>query len=323
MNNLIVVSGPTASGKTSTSIKIAKMIETQLNLKVAIVNFDSLLFYREISIGTAKPTLEERQGINHFLIDIESIKSPMNAASFIELGKAQISELLESNTVVILVGGSAFYLRALLKGMYQSNVLSEDTKSKLDGWYKESGIGPFIEYLKLHDPQSLLNLHQNDHYRIMRAVEHFEASGTKISDQKKVKDLEDPYDFTQIIHPWEVLHLYLDLPKNEHFEIIKSRTQLMFKSGLLEEILALKNRGYSLDEKPLASVGYKEAIAFLNNEFKSLEECVERISISTRQLAKSQRTFFNKITPKESFNPLIDQDKILERVAAFLGKTNE
>lgn len=318
MNKLIVLSGPTATGKTKTSINIAKKIQDELNLKSAIVNFDSLLFYKEISIGTAKPTIEERSGIEHHMIDIESIKSPMNAAQFIKIGEKIILDLMKEDKIVILVGGSAFYLRALLKGMYESPTPSNEIKAKLDQWYKEQGIQPFLDHLKKNDPQSLLNLHENDHYRLMRAVEHFESTGTKISDQKKELDDQNPYDFSSNIHPWKILHLYLDLPKDEHFEIITKRTRDMFAQGLMEEIESLQKAGFTLYEKPLASIGYKEAIEFKNGFFENAEQCIERISISTRQLAKSQRTFFNKITPKESFNPIHDQGKIMDRVATFI-----
>lgn len=317
-HKLIVVSGPTASGKTKTSIEIAKHIQNTLHMKAAVVNFDSLLFYKEISIGTAKPTLEERDGIEHHMIDIESINSPMNASGFIKKGEEVIHELFKQDKVVILVGGSAFYLRAILKGMYESPTAPKELKEGITEQYKNEGIAPFIEFLKVHDPQSLINLHENDHYRLMRAVEYFQLTGTKISDKKKEHDQLNPYDFSTISHPWDVLHFYLDLPKDEHFEIIKKRTQEMFDQGLMEEVLELEKSGFFLTEKPLASIGYKEALEFKNGLFANIEECIERIAISTRQLAKAQRTFFNKITPKESFNPIHDQGKIKERVTSFL-----
>lgn len=323
MNKLIIITGPTASGKTKTSIAIAKMIENDFKKNAAIVNFDSLLFYKEISIGTAKPDLHERAGIEHHLIDIASIASPMNAAEFIALGQNKIEELFAQNKTVILVGGSAFYLRALLKGMYQSAKVSVEIKQKLDSWFKNDGIKPFLDFLAIHDPQSLDNLHVNDHYRLIRAVEHFEVTGTKISEQKKVLDELDPYDFSQIIHPWNILHLYLDLPKEEHFQIILSRARDMFEKGLIEEIKQLQKLGFTLNEKPLSSIGYKEALEHIRGAIPTLEQCIERTAISTRQLAKSQRTFFNKITPKESFNPLRDQDSILRKAALFLGNSYE
>lgn len=318
MNKLIIISGPTASGKTKTSIELAKKIESSLKKKCLIINFDSLLFYKEISIGTAKPTLTERQGIEHAMIDIESIANPMNASSYIDKAQTIIQNCMQQNICPILVGGSAFYLRALLKGMYDTGEASMEATSDVENLYKEHGIGPILDYLKLNDPEALNFLHINDHYRLMRAAIHHKSSNQKISDQKKISDQNNPYDFESNKHHWKILHIYLDLPKEEHYEIIKTRTQLMFKEGLLEEIEKLASLGFQLDEKPLASIGYKEAIELRNGLFRSTEECMERISISTRQLAKSQRTFFKKITPKLLFNPLSDQDKIFSSVELFL-----
>ena len=314
MNKLIIISGPTASGKTKTSIDLAEKIIGQLKIPTVIVNFDSLLFYKEISIGSAKPTLAEQKNIEHFMIDIESIKSPMNVANFIDIGEQLIKKLFVQGKCVILVGGSAFYLRALLKGMYESVTPSKELKAKFEGLEVEA----IINYLQLNDPESLINLHPNDHYRLVQAALHSETTGTKIPAQKKLLDKLSPYDFSEIVHPWEILHLYLDLPKDQHFEIIKNRTEKMFDDGLMEEIEGLVQLGFNLEEKGLRSVGYKEAIEWRNGLFASREECIERIAISTRQLAKSQRTFFNKITPKSNFNPLTDQEKIFTDVELFL-----
>jgi len=314
-NKLIIVSGPTASGKTKISIEIAERHPGSV-----VVNFDSLLFYKEISIGTAKPTEEERKGVAHYMIDVASISSPMNAADFIKMAQAQIEELFSKGKMVILVGGSAFYLRALLKGMYESTSPSDEIKNKIEKMFQEGGIEAILDYLRQHDPESLKNYHVNDHYRLMRAAIHFESTGTKISDQKQTLDEKDPYDLSSSIHPWDILHLYLDLPKDQHFQIITERTEKMFKDGLMQELEGLAQAGFALTEKPLSSIGYKEAIEFRQGLFKTAEECMERISISTRQLAKSQRTFFNKIHPKESYNPLSDREKIFSSVEQFLLK---
>lgn len=319
MKKLIIISGPTASGKTKTSIDLAEMIIHKFNIPTVIVNFDSLLFYKELSIGTAKPTMLERRGIEHFMIDIESIKSPMNVADFIKIGEDIIKDLLDQGKCVILVGGSAFYLRALLKGMYDSITPDKEIKLMVEDLYDEKGISPIIDYLKIHDPESLLNLHENDHYRLMRAMIHFKMTGTKFSSEKIKKDLRSPYDFNEIIHPWKILNLYLDLPRDQHFEIIRERTKKMFEDGLLQEIENLELNGFTMNEKPLASIGYKEAIEFKKGLFATQEECIERIAISTRQLAKAQRTFFNKITPKFCFNPLLDQEKLHSVVEQFLS----
>jgi tRNA dimethylallyltransferase len=318
MNKLIVITGPTASGKTGTSINIAKYIRDKLQKDVAIINFDSLLFYKEISIGTAKPTPEECESIPHYLMNIESINHPLNAADYIELAKSKIDELHQQNIIPILVGGSAFYLRALLKGMYESPKTNENIRNEIDQLYNEGGISPIIAFLKINDPEALTYLHENDHYRLIRAMEFFKTSGTKISEQKKSLDMLDPYDFNQIVHPWNILHLYLDLPKDVHQEIIKHRTLKMFEHGLIEEVETLLKNGYSTDLKPLQSIGYKEVIMLIQGQYPSKEDCIERIIISTRQLAKSQRTFFNKIHPKIALNSLLDQSRILEITRDFI-----
>jgi tRNA dimethylallyltransferase len=310
MKKIIIISGPTATGKTNTSIQLALHIQNKLGKKVAIVNFDSLLFYQEITIGSAKPTIEERQNIEHHLIDIASISSPLNAADFILLAQNKIEELFTQNKIVILVGGSGFYLRSLLKGMYEATTLDPKTADASEQIYQEMGIDYFINFLKTYDPDSLKNLHQNDHYRLRRAVLYFQTTGQKISEQKKIYDEHLPYDFSKNIHNWDVLHLYLDLPKPIHQKIIEERTKNMFKLGFRKEIEDIKNNGFSLDEKPLASIGYKEIIQWMNGEFSSESECIERVIISTRQLAKSQRTFFKKVVPKIAINPLNDLEKI-------------
>jgi tRNA dimethylallyltransferase len=310
MKKIIIISGPTASGKTNASIQLALYIKNNFQKKIAIVNFDSLLFYKEISIGSAKPTAEEKKDIEHHLIDIASINSPLNAADFILLAQKKIEELFSQNKIVILVGGSGFYLRSLLKGMYEAPSIDPEILAKSEQIYQEKGIEYFINFLKINDPESLTNLHQNDHYRLRRAVLYFESTGQKISDQKKFYDDQLPYDFHENVYNWKILHFYLEVPKPFHQKIIEDRTKKMFHDGLVAEIETLRSNGFSLQEKPLASIGYKEAIDLLNGLYGSQEECIERIIISTRQLAKSQRTFFKKMVPKITINPLNELDKI-------------
>lgn len=317
-NKLIIISGPTASGKTSTSIRMAQFIQQTLKQNVSIINFDSLLFYKEISIGTAKPTINEMASIPHFLINTTSIATPLNASDYIKQAEAIIYKLHQQDHVVILVGGSAFYLRALLKGMYESPKTDEKIKQEAAEILKSEGITPIIEFLKIHDPAALEYLHENDHYRLVRAYEHFKSTGTKISDQKKLLDENDPYDFSKISHSWDILHFYLDLDKPTHQDLILQRTKQMFSQGLLAEVQELLTQGFDPELKPLQSIGYKETIDYIRGNYSTLDDCIERIVISTRQLAKSQRTFFKKIHPKLEVNPLQDQDKILEITKSFL-----
>jgi tRNA dimethylallyltransferase len=300
--NLIVISGATATGKTSLSIKVAKEFDAE------IVNFDSIYFYNELNIGSAKPTIEEMQGIEHHLINIRSVKDPLNAADFVRQAIPLVNKIQKTGKPVVLVGGSGFYLQALLNGMFESITTSEDVLKKSDQLYSDLGIQAFRDLLKKEDPKSFETLHENDHYRNRRAVEHFWQTGEKFSQQKeKMKELLK--DSPVIQNKWNVIHVHLKIPREDHNKIIENRAKIMLENGLLDEAKELISN-FSSDLKPLQSIGYKEIIGFIKGEFSSLDECLERIVISTRQLAKAQRTWFKKVE-KQSFNPLENSEKII------------
>ncbi|MCM2351828.1 MAG: tRNA (adenosine(37)-N6)-dimethylallyltransferase MiaA [Bacteriovoracaceae bacterium] len=309
---VIVISGPTASGKTDLAVELASTFGGE------VVNFDSLLLYKEINIGTAKPTAEEQKSIPHHMIDVRSISEPMNAADYAREALPIIEKLLSENKLVYLVGGSGFYLQALLKGMYDSPTTPDEITKKSNELYEKEGIAPFLEFLKTHDLKSFERYHANDHYRVRRAVEHFWTTGSPLSEARAQKDESNQKLEEVSIHGWDILHLYLDLPKDEHLKIIERRTERMLSEGLLAEVQGLLDQGFSGEEKPLQSIGYKESLAYLMGVFSSLEECRERIIISTRQLAKSQRTWFKRDTTRETFHPLNEKKQIIEVVRAFL-----
>jgi len=314
---LIIISGPTASGKTSLSLKLAKLAQGN----ASIVNFDSLLFYKELNIGTAKPSAKERGQIEHRLVDIQSAKDPINASDFVKLAEQEIDKGHQQGKVMFLVGGSAFYLRALIKGMYEAETTPDEVKKNLEELYQKNGIEPIVEILKENDPVSLSRLHINDHYRLIRAAEFFLTTGEKISSEKDKMDQKNPYDLSHPIREdWDVFHIYLNPPKDDHLKIIEKRTEEMIEAGLIEEVSSLLKMGFTGEERPLKSIGYKEAISHLSGELPDKDSLIERIVISTRQLAKSQRTFFKKITPKNSYNPLMEEDQILKDVTEFLHK---
>jgi tRNA dimethylallyltransferase len=306
---IIIITGATATGKTNLSIELAKIHNG------CVVNFDSLLFYRELEIGTARPTIEEMSGIEHFLVGTDSISAPLNAKQFAE--KAfQIIEQRSQNQPIFLVGGSGFYLQALLYGMYEDLSTPQSIKDKSNQLYNEKGIQPFIEILKTFDQVNFKRLHENDHYRIRRAVEYFWTTNKPFSDARK--NHEESFEKNRsVIHKnWDCLFIYLDIPKDEHYEIIRKRTKKMFELGLIKEVQNILNQGFSGKEKPLESIGYKEVQSFLKGEI-TLEACEELIFISTRQLAKSQRTWFKgqKLIP---VHPLKHRQIILDNVQSFL-----
>lgn len=309
---VVVISGATATGKTDISIELARKYGGH------IVNFDSLLLYKEITIGTAKPTPSEQGEIPHHMIDVASISKPMNAADYARMALPIIKELHKKNELVYLVGGSGFYLQALVQGMYDSPTTPSEIQNRSEELYKQEGIKPFLEILKKEDSASFDRYHENDHYRVRRAVEHFWHTGTPLSQKREIKDQENAKRDESNIHGWNLLHLHLDIPREEHFEIIKKRTARMLSTGLIEEVDQLLKLGFTGDEKPLQSIGYKEVLDLKSGAIASLEECQERINISTRQLAKSQRTWFNRVQGKLSFHPLENKDKILSSLQDFV-----
>lgn len=310
---VIIVSGPTASGKTDTSIELAK------HLGGEIVNFDSLLLYKEITIGTAKPTKEEQGEIPHHMIDVASIAHPLNAAAYAKMALPIINQLHAAGKLVYLVGGSGFYLQALLHGMYDSPTTPKEITEKSDTLYNAEGIKPFLEILKIADPPTLARYHKNDHYRVRRAVEHFWSTGSRLSDARELKDKDNLSRNQTNIHGWDVFHIHLDVPKEEHLEIIKKRSEKMLHQGLIQESKDLLDQGFTGLEKPLQSIGYKEVIELIHGNILNEAQCLERIIISTRQLAKSQRTWFNRVSGKSTYHPLQDQQKILSDSMKFVS----
>lgn len=309
-SKICIISGPTASGKTGLSIELAKLYSGE------VINFDSLLLYKEINIGTAKPTPLEIGNIKHHMIDIASISSPINASDYMKMTLPIIEELLSKDKMIFLSGGSGFYLQAVLYGMFDSKTTPKDILEKSEALFQAEGIKPFVDILKIHDPVSFERYHKNDHYRIRRAVEHFWHNNSPFSTARE--DMMENRDENSNIKKfgWDIHHIYLDLPKDEHFEIIQKRTTQMLEDGLIEEVKNLLRQGFKGDEKPLQSIGYKETIEYLNNHL-TIDEMQKRINISTRQLAKAQRTWFKKVD-KIEYHPLEERDKIKSDFEQFL-----
>lgn len=295
---IIIITGPTATGKTQLSLDLA------LKFKLPIVNADSLLFYKELNIGVAKPTVTELNSTPHYLINIVSISQSLNAKSYRDLALQTFEKIWQENKSdgIILAGGAGFYIKALLYGMYDSETVTPDIQERSNSLYQTEGIKPFLEILRNFDQPSYKKLHANDHYRIRRAVEHWWLSNTAFSEvgnQQAKKNLENPFWKEQ---GWELLTLYTDIPKDIHQEIISQRTKQMLDSGLIEEVKELL-QNFTGREKPLQSIGYKEVQDFLSGKILNLKDLHQAIVISTRQLAKSQRTWFTSMNKIELTYP--------------------
>lgn len=310
MNKLIIISGPTATGKTQAAILLGQIFGGE------VVNYDSLNFYSQLNIGTAKPSLQERSLVPHHLFDVASISAPWSAADFVKQALPVISAIHERKKLPILVGGSGFYLQALVEGMWDSPSTPVEIQAKSDELYQQAGIVPFIEVLQVHDPLSHQRLHANDHYRIRRATEHYWTHGTPFSAAK------DNFQ-SQHTQGWDVFHAYLDIPKEDHWKIIESRSKKMLELGLIEEVRKLLQQGYRGTEKPLQSIGYKETIDWIQGIYGTDQAAyLERLSINTRRLAKSQRTWFKK-KDKIQYDIRHDQEKLVADVKNFMALGSE
>ena len=316
-DKVIIISGATATGKTKLSIKI---VQNFPSFNFGVVNFDSLLFYKELNIGTAKPSQEELELVEHHLVSIESISNEINASSFVEKASLKIEEIISERKIPVLVGGSTFYLRALIKGMYNSPTTSLEIKKEVENILKTEGSNYFSNYLKIHDFESYESIHENDFYRIQRAYEHYQMTGKKISEEKINSKKNGAYNFSENIRVnWDILHLNLNLEKEVHWKIMHERVQRMLEEGLVDEVSNLLANGFTGKEKALQSIGYKETLSYLQGEIKTKEELIEKIYFSTRRLAKSQKNFLKKIEPKETLSILDRECKVLVLLEKFLS----
>jgi tRNA dimethylallyltransferase len=317
---IVLITGATATGKTALAITLAQESLTH-GIESEIINADSLLFYKELSIGTAKPSLEEQEKIKHHLIGHQSVKSPLNASDFCEQALPLINDLHDKGKIPIIVGGSAFYVRALVKGMYDAGDIDPKASEKIQKLEEDQGWREVRRLLKEKDPISFERIHENDHYRTTRALEYFFTHNRPISGERQKVEEQGPYDFSRPRDPhWEIHHIYLEIPKDEHWPIMEGRVLKMLKAGLIDEVKSLLQQNINEEFKPLQSIGYKETLEFLVKGSKDEKELVEKIYINTRKLAKSQKTFFKKISPKKTYNPITEEKQIRQDFDQFLKK---
>lgn len=277
---LIVIGGPTACGKTGFSIKLAKEIGGE------IISADSMQVYRYMDIGTAKVTPEEADGVPHYLIDEFDPDEEYNVMIFQQKAKAYMEEIWAKGKIPILVGGTGFYINALL---YDNDFTeTENDTSYREECYKlaqEQDPEVLYERLKEIDPEYAANIHANNVKRVTRALEYHYLTGQKFSEHNaEQKEKETPYDAAVII---------LTMDREKLYERIELRIDLMLEQGLLEEVKGLLDRGYTPDLVSMQGIGYKEFIPYFNGEC-TLEEAVTQLKTNTRRFAKRQLTWFRR-----------------------------
>ena len=277
---LIVIGGPTACGKTGFSIQLAKKIGGE------IISADSMQVYRYMDICTAKVTPEEADGVPHYLIDEFDPDEEYNVMIFQQKAKAYMEEIWAKGKVPILVGGTGFYINALL---YDNDFTeTENDTTYREECYKlaqEQGPEVLFERLKEVDPAYAEIMHANNVKRVPRALEYHYLTGQKFSEHNaEQKEKESPYDAAVII---------LNMDREKLYERIELRIDLMMDQGLLEEVKGLLEKGYAPDLVSMQGIGYKEFVPYFNGEC-TLEEAVTQLKTNTRRFAKRQLTWFRR-----------------------------
>jgi tRNA dimethylallyltransferase len=278
---LIVICGPTGIGKTSTAIEVARANNGE------IIGADSMQIYRYMDIGTAKPTPEEQRRVTHHMIDAVDPDVQFDAAQFASLARQHVTQLHDKGIIPFVVGGTGLYIKSLLYGIYQSELVDPEVRSRLKKEATEHGIQWLFQRLKQCDPVTAQRLHPNDTYRIMRALETYEASGKSISEYQK------SHGFSE--HPYDVLKIGLNMDRKRLYERINRRVDKMIAAGFVDEVRKLLDLGYAAALKSMQSIGYRHMVDYIQGRL-SWKECLRTMKRDHRRYAKRQLTWFGADT---------------------------
>lgn len=277
---LIILTGPTAIGKTKASIGLAKAVDGE------IISADSMQVYRHMDIGSAKIKPEEMEGIPHHLIDVLEPDDEFHVVKFQELAKKAMREIWERGHIPIVTGGTGFYIQALLYDIdFDENEKEDACRKELEAYAREHGAEALHEKLALVDPASAEMIHPNNIKRVIRALEFYEQTGKRISEHNETqRQRESPYAFAYFVLTDDRAHLY---------ERINRRVDQMIEEGLVNEVQALKDKGYTKQLVSMQGLGYKEILDYLDGNC-TLEEAIYTIKRDTRHFAKRQLTWFKR-----------------------------
>ena len=277
---LVILTGPTAVGKTKASIGLAKAIGGE------IISADSMQVYKQMDIGSAKIKPSEMDGIPHYLVDILEPDEEFHVVLFQQMAKQAIQKIYEKWKIPILVGGTGFYIQAVLYDIdFSENEKDTSYREELEKLAQTKGAEYLHDRLREVDEKSAQDIHANNVKRVIRALEYFHQTGEKISEHNEEQRKKvSPYNFSYFVLNDERAHLY---------ERINLRVDQMINEGLVREVQSLKEKGYTRDMVSMQGLGYKEMLDYLDNKC-SLEEAVEIIKRDTRHFAKRQITWFKR-----------------------------
>lgn len=277
-NKIIIICGPTASGKSDLAVECAKLLNSE------VISADSMYIYKGLNVGTAKPTTQEMKGVKHHLIDVVHPKDSFSVSDYKRLAEPIIKNLLSKKKIPIICGGTGFYINSILYdlsyGNSEGNLVVREKYKKLA---EEKGNEYVYNVLKDCDIESANKLHFNDVKRVIRALEIFE-SGTKKS------EIQDEF-----LPKYDYKAYSIDFPRSTLYERINLRVDKMLSSGLIDEVKQLLTQGVDKTCQCMQAIGYKEVLDYLSGEI-SLGQAIELIKLNTRHYAKRQITYFKKLS---------------------------
>lgn len=299
---VLVICGATASGKTKLAVDCALKFNTE------IISADSQLIYKGLNVGTAKPTQEEMRGVKHHMIDVVEPTEPFSVSDYAENALPILKNLLSAGKTPIVCGGTGFYINSLLFDFGYGNAAADETvREKYADFLGKNGKEALFDKLKEVDPDTAERLHPNDVKRVIRALEIYEVSGRKKSDQSD--KLIPKYDFVAVA---------INYPREELYGRINHRVDEMFRQGLVEEVQNLLNRGIDEKYQCMQAIGYKEVVFGLKNgDMQSTMSDI--IKQNTRHYAKRQITFFKKMPNLVWLDP---QEASADKIAEILNETD-
>ena len=275
---IIIICGPTASGKTALAVECAKLLNSE------VISADSMYIYKGLNIGTAKPTVEEMQGVKHHVIDVVEPSETFTVSDYKNIAKPIIDNLISQNKIPIICGGTGFYINSILYDLsYGNGQGNPKIREKYKTLAIEHGNHFVYDILQKYDPESAKKLHFNDLKRVIRALEIYE-SGIKKSDI--CDELKPNYNYSAYS---------VDYDRETLYDRINKRVDLMVNLGLIDEIKTLLDSGIKKDNQCMQAIGYKEILDFLDGNL-NLTQAIETIKLNTRHYAKRQITFFKKLS---------------------------
>ena len=315
MRPLIIITGPTAVGKTALSVRLAKAIGGE------IISADSMQVYRHMDIGSAKIKKEEMDGVPHYLIDVLDPEEEFNVTVFQKMAKEAVEEIYSHGHIPIVAGGTGFYIQALLYDIdFTENGEDTSIRMELEKLGQERGAEYLHNLLRDIDPDSAEEIHENNLKRVIRAIEYYRQTGERISEHnKREREKKSPYNF---------LYYVVNTDRARLYELIDRRVDLMLDQGLVEEVMHLKDMGLTRDMVSMQGLGYKEILDYLQG-ICTLEEAIYVLKRDTRHFAKRQITWFKRERDVRwlnlpDFNNDLDQVqlKMLQDIIEIYGLEN-